>query len=285
MASYLKWAGSKNSVLNILLPLFPEDYNKYIEPFLGSASVFFGLYEQMEQDYFHDKFPKAILNDVNPWLINCHKQVRSDPEKFIEHCVRIEQEYADNPKDYYFDIRSKFQALSEGNDLALRAAQFMLINKACFNGLWRVNKSDQFNVPWNKKSRVSLKSNIRACSRLLNNHASIHNEEFDIFLIKHVGSGDFVFLDPPYVPASDTANFTSYTSEKWDDEKTYLLRDVLDEIDRLGAKFMMTNSTSPMVLDLFGKWNVRTMKVHRFIKAIKSDENRNKINETIITNY
>jgi DNA adenine methylase len=287
--SYLKWVGGKGQISEELIARFPENFERYIEAFSGSAALFFAYYaKQSAPDIFDDSSPPpALLNDTNPWLINCHKEVTYRHDTVKKYLDRLEVEHAKDPEGHYKRIRSSFQDLFDSNEIpSQRAAEFIYINKTCFNGLWRVNAKGEYNVPFNGKTKVNLYDpSLMKCSEMLKQYATISYWDFDTFIRRVATKGDFFFLDPPYVPISDTANFTGYTEGGWTDKDDEKLVKVLEFIDSTGAKFLMTNSDAPRVYALFGKWKIEELKVHRFVKALHGEDTREKVNETVITNY
>ena len=295
--SFLKWAGGKTQLAPVLLQQYPKGIARYIEPFFGSGSMVFEYIDAFKlkptEIDFGDNIrvvPPVVVNDNNPLLMNCHRIVSEKPAELKARLLEIESEYmsAHSPKAYFYEKRK--QVTGKANVLPLElAAIFVFVNKTCFNGIWRVNSRGLFNVPWNKREAVNLPSRqIDRCSDLLSKHVELYSQDFEEFLYEQVNSGDFVFLDPPYIPLSSTSSFTSYTAEGWravDDER---LADCLKEINRRGAKFMMTNSSSYKVFQLFGQWNINTVDAHRFVKAVKrgkQKQDREKIKETVTTNY
>lgn len=285
---YLKWAGGKSSLSEELLIRFPADYDRYIEPFLGSAAMYFACCPPAD-DLFSKTVP-ALLNDLNSILIGTHECVSQDCEK-VKKLVDAAQKVFDDAEDkksHYYACRKEFNSLMKDMQYEksyILAASFIFINKTCFNGLWRVNSKGVFNVPWNQSEKVKIcSSSINECSRMLS-QAELFNMPFDEFIEQNVREGDFVFLDPPYIPMSETAAFTSYTSDGWSNEDDSRLVEMLNLIHERKAKFLMTNSGSPLVRELFGQWDIDTIRAHRFIRAQGKDESREKVNETVIRNY
>jgi len=288
MSSYLKWVGGKGKLAPDLINLFPQHINRYFEPFVGSGAMFFSYFRYSEQkDMFDEQTyaSVAILNDFNSHLINCHEQVASSIDDMIPILERLEDSHRKDPQAFYHKIRES--VTKSDRDKLQSAAEFIYINKTCFNGIWRVNKSGGFNVPWNKKKDINLAStHIQRCSKLLKQYAEFVNTDFETFIKScEFSEGDFVFLDPPYIPVSATSNFVSYTEDGWDYKCDLRLKGCLEYLDNQGVKFMMTNSDADLVYDLFGKWNIGTIRAHRFVKALKGEGTRTKVDETVTTNY
>lgn len=291
--SYLRWVGGKSQIADVLIRQFPQDISRYIEPFCGSCAMFFAYYG-VEDDIFNEK-PPALLSDCNFHLMNTHEAVKNQPERVIEILKRVQSVFDNqgNKSEHYYRCREEFnnEILSKPQchfGSVIEAVSFIAINKMCFNGLWRVNSSGLFNVPFNQKENIQFcsKKILNRCSELLN-LAELSCNDFRTFIEDNVKQGDFVFIDPPYIPLSATSSFTSYTDEGWESPKDdQSLNEMLKIIDKKGAKFMMTNSESSLVYNIFKQWNINHVDVHRFVKAIsKPNEKRSKIKETVVTNY
>lgn len=290
MRSYLKWVGGKRQLVESLLRLFPRDIKRYIEPFFGSGSMFFSYYSLIE-DRNSDIFdfvviPFACVNDLNPWLMNCHRMVSLHCEDVV---LELENFISgrENNLELYQEIREKFQGLLGVDDIKC-CVYFIYINKSCFNGIWRVNSKGRFNVPWNQKVDMGIydERTLFGCSEMLRHYSDLYSLDFIEFM-EGVGyrSGDFVFLDPPYIPISSTSNFSSYVEGGWGDRENNLLKELLIDLDRSGVKFLMTNSSSDEVYRLFGSYNIMELDAHRFVKALDHEDSRHKIKETVIRNY
>lgn len=287
IGSYLRWVGGKTQLASELIRRLPEKFERYLEPFCGSAALFFCYYGSLRNyDMFstQDAVP-ALLNDSNEALINCHQCIANRPIAVWPHINSLAAEHAADPEGVYYRIRKTFNRMD--GDSFRKAAEFIYINKTCFNGLWRVNSSGDFNVPSNgsKRFRISWLA-LQRCWLLFRDHATLSCGGYAEFLWSKVRKGDFVFLDPPYIPLSTTSSFTSYTQDGWTDRDNLQLADILSQLDSIGVKFLMTNSSSPLVYELFGKWNIQEVKAHRFVKALSgSGGKRDKVEETVITNY
>ena len=201
MSPVLKWAGGKTQLLNEISARLPADFHHYYEPFIGGAAVLFGITPE-----------HAYINDINEQLINLYKQLKTSADSVIAKVNELD----DVPctKEIYYAVREQYNAKIANREIDAECAALMIwINKHCFNGLYRVNKKGLFNVPYN--NRVNGKSidesNIRAIADYLQkNDVSITCLDFEN-ACESVTSGDFVYFDSPYVPVSDTANFTDYT--------------------------------------------------------------------------
>ena len=274
VAPFLKWVGGKRQLMPSIVEHLPENIKNlnYSEPFIGGGAVLFHLQPK-----------NAIINDFNEELVNVYNVIKNNLSELIADLKKH-----DNNADYFYEIRG-LDRTEQFNDLTpvQRASRIIFLNKTCFNGLWRVNSSGDFNVPSNgsKRFRISWLA-LQRCWLLFRDHATLSCGGYAEFLWSKVRKGDFVFLDPPYIPLSTTSSFTSYTQDGWTDRDNLQLADILSQLDSIGVKFLMTNSSSPLVYELFGKWNIQEVKAHRFVKALSgSGGKRDKVEETVITNY
>ena len=269
---FTKWTGGKRQLLSVIKSLMPDNYNRYFEPFIGGGALFFDL------------APKtAYINDFNSELINCYQQIKDNPKELIDLLTRHQ---TNNSKDYYLSLRSvdRDNRINEMSPME-RAARIMYMLRVDFNGLYRVNSKNQFNVPYGryKNPKIVDETLILAISDYLNkNNIQILNCDFEC-AVKDVKSGDFVYFDPPYIPLSETSAFTSYTHEGFSYEEQVRLRDVFRKLDRKGAYVMLSNSSSPLVEELYKGFNIHKVDANRTNGAKSSS--RGKISEIIVTNY
>ncbi len=265
---FLKWVGGKRQLMGALLKKLPQRFNRYHEPFLGGGALFFSTLPD-----------NASLSDLNSNLIETYCVVRSDPEGLIESLSKHIYE-----KEYFYRMRSMDRDASFSSLTPLeRASRFIYLNKTCFNGLYRVNQDGYFNVPFGKYSnpRILIPDNIRACARALRS-ATISCGGFDKVL-DATTAGDFVYLDPPYAPLSSTSNFTSYQERGFSIEDQHSLKIVCDSLSQKGVKWMQSNSSAPLILDLYRDYTIETVPAIRAINSKGSK--RGVVEECIITNY
>lgn len=269
---FTKWTGGKRQLLPVIKSFMPSSYNNYFEPFVGGGALFFDL------------TPKsAYINDFNSELINCYCQIKEHPNELIK-LLKFHQK--NNTKEYYLDLRSvdRDDRISAMSDVE-RAARIMYMLRVDFNGLYRVNSKNQFNVPYGryKNPKIVDESLILSISDYLNeNDIQILNVDFKK-AVKDVKAGDFVYFDPPYIPLSETSAFTSYTHEGFSYEDQVRLRDVFKELSNRGAFVMLSNSSSPLVEELYQEFNIHKVEAIRTNGAKSSS--RGKISEIIVTNY
>ncbi|VSR10638.1 modification methylase [Streptococcus pneumoniae] len=269
---FTKWTGGKRQLLPVIRELMPKTYNRYFEPFVGGGALFFDL------------APKdAVINDFNAELINCYQQIKDNPQELIE-ILKVHQEY--NSKEYYLDLRSadrdeRIDMMSE----VQRAARILYMLRVNFNGLYRVNSKNQFNVPYGryKNPKIVDEELISAISIYLNNNQlEIKVGDFEKAIVD-VRTGDFVYFDPPYIPLSETSAFTSYTHEGFSFADQVRLRDVFKRLSDTGAYVMLSNSSSALVEELYKDFNIHYVEATRTNGAKSSS--RGKISEIIVTNY
>lgn len=271
----LKWVGGKRQLLDEIIPIIPKKYSTYVEPFLGGAAVLFELQPN-----------KAIINDYNKELINVYCVIRDFPEELINE---LEKHRENNSEEYFYQIRSldrsdNFFYLTDIE----RAARIIYLNKTCYNGLYRVNSSGQFNSPYGKYKNPNIVNEvtIRAVSKYLNkNKIQIKNGDYKDVL-KGLRKGAFVYLDPPYMPISSSSSFTGYTEGGFDYEKQKELRDECLKLNKKGIKFLLSNSYCPEILELYNDkdiFKIIEVKAKRNINS-KADK-RGEIKEVLIYNY
>ena len=260
----IKWAGGKQRLLTVYRKLFPKEFKNYHEPFLGSGAVFF---------YLRPK--KAVLIDKNEELINFYRVVRDFPEELMELVLSYKVS-----KEFYYEIRSLNPR--ELNEIQ-RAARFLYLNKTAYNGLWRVNSKGEFNVPFGRYKKVKFfdRDNLLRASELLK-RATIICGDFEEVL-NYVNKGDFVYMDPPYYPLSETSNFSNYTSDGFSKEDHIRVYNTFKKLDEVGCFVMLSNSDTEFIRNLFKDYSIIEVKAPRFINC--KAEGRKPITELVIRNY
>ncbi|MHA1802934.1 MAG: DNA adenine methylase [Promethearchaeota archaeon] len=265
---FLKWAGGKRQIISQMAPYFPRKFNRYIEPFLGGGAIFFYLMPI-----------KAILIDINEELINVYQVIQENVKELIRSLKKHK-----NERDYYYMIRNldrnpeAFKALSPVE----RASRTIFLNRTCYNGLYRVNRKGEFNVPFGRYKNPNYcdEKNLWAVHEALRNVELIHGSfETCLELAK---KDDFVYFDPPYAPISESANFTSYTRHDFGIEDQLKLKKVFERLDERGCKLMLSNSYTDFILKLYEDYKIIILKAKR---AINSDgTKRGEINEILVVN-
>jgi DNA adenine methylase len=265
---FIKWVGGKSKLIQVYkgLNLIPE-FDRYYEPFLGGGAMFWHLQPR-----------KAHLFDSNAELINAYRVVRDHPTELI-YWLSVHQTM--HSKEYYYSMRSRELKLK-----ILRAARFIYLNKTCFNGVYRVNKAGVFNVPIGKQEKVFIfdQNNIQNASNALKN-VSIDCLDFRTSLLPDAREWrhSFTFIDPPYVPLSQTSNFTGYTADGFslDDQKD--LRKSVDQISDRNGKFLLCNSDTEVVRELYDGYKITRIMASRAVNC--DGTKRGKVGELAITNY
>lgn len=245
----LKWAGGKTQVLEDLLPKVPSSYGRYIEPFFGGGAMFFAL--QPEQ---------AVIADSNPELINLYRQVANHVDDVIGQLKKYE-----NTQEMFYAVRGQdWTMLSE----AEAAARTIFLNKTCFNGLYRVNKKGQFNVPFGKykKPKICDEEGLKAASAALKK-AEIVCGDYLLVLEHYAQPGDFVFLDPPYLPISEYSDFKRYTKEQFYEEDHVELAKMVKTLHERGCHVILTNSNHPLVHELYAPFTIDVIQTKRHISC------------------
>ena len=264
---FLRWAGGKQLLLKHILPFIYKDYdqNTYWEPFLGSGAFFFALRPK-----------RAVLSDLNKHLINCFKAIKDDPYEVHEHLSKFTKTIT--PSNYY-KIRNDFNK----NGLSIiNAARFIYLNRTCFNGLYRVNKNEKFNVPYGYKKNpiIPTKEDLLNACNLLQNSLIISGSYEDVLV--NAEKGDFIYLDPPYPPLDKTSYFNNYTKQKFTHKDQILLSRVSKELDKKGCLLMISNADLKEIRDLYHGWDIQSLSVVRWITCKRT---KHKVNEIIIRNY
>lgn len=270
---FVKWAGGKRQIIDKLKEYAPIEFNTYYEPFVGGGALLFEL------------SPKtAVINDYNKELINVYECVK-DENKFQKMCSELNSYETKHSEEFYYDIRNKDRDKNKFNKTAdyKRAARTIYLNKACFNGLYRVNSKNEFNVPFGKKDKVNTYdgNNLITVSNYLSmNDIKVLCEDFETSL-ESAKEGDFVYIDPPY--DSDTHTFNSYTDTGFDKEEQKRLASVFKKLDNKGVKVMLSNHNTSLINELYKGFNIHVIDAKRSINA--NGNKRGKVEEVIITNY
>ena len=274
---FVKWAGGKAQLLSQMAPFFPASFRRYIEPFVGGGAVFFHLFRQGR---LADQ--KGVLIDSLEELINCYCTIQSNVEGLIAELRRHGPHKHD--REYFYAVRawdrSPDYAQRDGIE---RAARFLYLNRICYNGLYRVNRRGEFNVPFGRHHNPTIcaADNLRTVSQALQGITLLAGDFTRC--LETAAAGDFVYLDPPYDPLSGTANFTSYTSDDFGAADQRRLADLFRELDRRGCLVMLSNSSTPFSRELSGGYEQVEVQA---IRAISSKGNaRGPIPELLVMNY
>ena len=290
---FIKWVGGKGQLLSEINKLYPvelgKNINKYAEIFVGGGAVLFDILSKYKLD-------EVYISDKNLELINTYKSIRDNVDILIKSLKEMEEQYIpldnENRKDYYYKKREEYNSLkisSEVNNIE-KAVLFIFLNKTCFNGLYRVNKKGEFNVPMGayKKPKICDEENLKNVSLTLRNVKIVYADYRESE--KFIDDKTFVYIDPPYRPLNITSSFTSYTENDFNDKEQIELAEYINVLNKKGAKIVISNS-DPKNNDiddnffdkLYKNYNINRVKATRMLNSNASL--RGAINELLITNY
>ena len=271
VAPVVKWVGGKRQLLDEITPLLPKKIPSYCEPFLGGGAVLFSVQPK-----------RAIVNDLNQDLVTVYEVIRDDVEVLLESLKKHE-----NSQEYFYTIRDMdrdketYQSMSKIE----KASRLLYLNKTCFNGLFRVNSSGEFNSPFGyyRNPNIVNEPVLRVVSQYFNtNNITFYSEDFSETL-KRVRKGGFVYLDPPYDPVSDTSSFTGYNKGGFDKKEQIRLKECCDELTKSGVKFMLSNSATDFIKELYQEYEITIVKAKRAVNAVAS--RRGAVEEVLVRNY
>lgn len=263
---FVKWVGGKRSIIDDLIKRLPAEFGQYWEPFVGGGALFFEI---------RHRLTSATLSDSNLELTITYNAIKRDPASLI---TKLEEHARKHNAKYYYRVRDQ-QSLQDPIDVA---ARFLYLNKTCYNGLYRVNKKGEFNVPVGSYTNPEIvqRDNIMLCSAALQT-AQIEYRGFDTITPE---TGDFVYFDPPYHPAGP-GSFTKYTKLDFSEKDQARLRDFALKLHKQSVKVMVSNSDTPFIRDLYSAttWHVAEVKAPRMVNC--KPDGRGAVSELIITNY
>lgn len=272
IAPFLKWVGGKRQIMSSIVELLPKNISKYeyVEPFVGGGAVLFHLQPKM-----------AIINDSNTELINVYEVIKKDLDSLIHELKKHK-----NESDYFYQIRGLDRVKGLGKLTKVeRASRIIYLNKTCFNGLYRVNNAGEFNAPFGryKNPNIVNEPTLKAVCKYLNsNDIKLVNNDFKDIL-KKAKDCSFIYLDPPYHPLSEGSNFTGYVQGGWNIFDQIRLKQACDELHSRKIKFLLSNSASDFIKDLYKDYSINIIKANR---SINSDgEKRGEVDEVLIRNY
>jgi len=289
---FLKWAGGKGQLLSEIEKYYPfnDRITKYAEPFVGGGAVLFDILGKYNLD-------EIYISDINAELINTYGIIRNNIDELVAMLMVMQSEFVPMNKEhrivYYMAKRERFNDLKvNGNETVNieKAALMIFLNKTCFNGLYRVNKKGLFNVPMGsyKNPRICDEENLRAVSKKLKNVKIIcgdYRQSADF-----IDENTFVYFDPPYRPITDTANFTAYTENLFNDNEQIELAKFADDMHRKGAKVVISNSDpknanteDDFFENIYSEFKIKRVEAKRMINC--NSEARGKVNELLISNY
>ena len=270
---FVKWAGGKRQLLEEIHARLPKDLeeHKYYEPFVGGGALLFNL-----------EHSNAVINDMNWALVNVYRQLQGDMGVIVMSLLdMMDDDLRARGKEYYYEVRTRFnQGLSEHEETTPMAAMFIFLNKHCFNGLYRVNKKGEFNVPYNNSTASSQDpDNMLKILKFLKS-VEIRQGDFED-ACRDCTAGDFVFFDSPYAPLKDDS-FDSYTKEGFPKEDHERLASLFERLADKGVRCMLTNHDTPFIRDLYKDFKIETVNVKRSINRNASGRTGT---ELIVTSY
>ncbi len=271
VAPVVKWVGGKRQLLDALTPLMPARISRYCEPFVGGGALLFRCQP-----------PTAHINDINAELINIYRTIQQDVEALIAALAQHR-----NEADHFYAVRDwdRDKAAYDRLSDVQKAARILYLNKTCYNGLFRVNAAGEFNTPFGryKNPNIVNAETLRAVSAYFNTAAIRFSSTDYAAVLDEVPKGTFVYIDPPYDPVSDTANFTGYTKGGFDRSEQTRLRDCCDALDRRGIRFMLSNSATDFIKSLYARYNITIVQAKRAINSVSTG--RGAVDEVVVRNY
>lgn len=291
---FVKWAGGKGQLLDAFRQYYPlrlieGRIRRYIEPFVGGGAVLFEILQQY-------KIEEAFIFDINEDLINTYIVIKKNVDALVQYLLDLESKYLSlaekNRKEMFYEIRDSYnsQTLKSNKQNIERAAQFIFLNRTCFNGLYRVNRAGHFNVPSGdyKNPTICDEKNLYAVSSLLQRVHIFTGDYMES--AKYVNRDSFVYFDPPYRPLNITSNFTSYSKFDFSDDDQVQLAHFFEEMNDTGASLMLSNSDPKnenpednFFDELYGKFYIHRIKAKRAINSKGS--RRGLVSEILVTNY
>ena len=288
---FLKWAGGKTQLIEQIKKQIPRNIKTngftYIEPFVGSGAVLFWILEEFPN------LEKAIINDINQDLTNSYLTIKHNVADLIQILKKWETEYhsisenQEKKKKYYYEKRNLFN--SRNSDQTTQSALFIFLNRTCFNGLYRVNRKNEFNVPIGsyKTPQICNEENLIAVSKALQK-VTILNGDFSETL-KYADKKTFFYFDPPYKPLNETSSFNSYAKDEFNDSEQIRLKEFCEELDKKGHQWILSNSdvkgkdiNNNFFDELYASFNILRVNARRSINA--NPNKRGQLTELLITN-
>jgi len=284
---FVKWVGGKTQLIDQLEALLPADFDQwenvtYIEPFVGGGAMLFYMLQT------HSNIKSAVINDINPDLTTCYKVVKDSPTELVQALKDIQKEYyalnsEEARKQFYLLMRDEFN--TKMLDDIRNTTLFFFLNRTCFNGLYRVNKSGRFNVPFGKYETPTIcdANTIYADSELLQN-VEILTGDYQQTLT-HAKDNTLFYFDPPYRPLNSTSSFNDYTKEAFNDLAQKRLKEFCDQVEKAGYKFMLSNSDCKDMFfdDLYLQYTIARVWASRSVNA--NPNKRGKLQEILVRNY
>jgi DNA adenine methylase len=271
---FLKWVGGKSRLLDRLLPIFPDSFEAYFEPFFGGGAAFFALAPVTGQ-----------INDINKALMGAYSNVKKHVGQVIDALQVLSDEYlplsSEDQQIFYYVRRDEYN--QESRATIRKTALLIFLNKTCFNGLYRENRKGEFNVPFGKRDKPTIcdEGTLRATSKALK-YVKISSGSF-VDAVVNAKKDDFIYFDPPYYPLNSTSSFTSYSANGFLADDQIKLKELVDDLTVRGVKVALSNSDTPFIRDLYKNYRHEFLTVNRGISAMSSK--RGKVSEIVVLNY
>jgi len=268
--TFIKWAGGKRRIIDAIENQLPKIIERYFEPFIGAGAVFFYIKEKYKPRY-------CLISDINEDLINTYLAVRDKVDLLMYHLRKYKKNHSD---EFYYEIREKFNANKIRG--VNRAASFIYLNKTCFNGLYRVNSKNEFNVPIGRQDNTEIfnMENLKRASKLLRGVKIKIKDYREIASLTK--EGDLVYLDPCYDPLTKKS-FANYTPERFNESDRHELYKFIEKLNDKKIKFLLSNNNLEIIRSLYKGYNISKLMVSRPINSVASG--RGKIPELLIRNY
>ena len=267
---FVKWVGGKTQLLSVIHEMMPKDYNRYYEPFVGGGALFFDLQPE-----------DAVINDINPSLINTYRQLRADAALVNHHLRLLDEAIAHEGEAYFYDVRTLFNEKMKKREMDSQlAAIFIFLSKHSFNGLFRQNSKGEYNSPSNHETGPSTPEEILLADGEVLRGKTVLCGDFEQ-AVRDADRNDFVFIDSPYAPLKATS-FDKYTATGFAKEEHERLACVFRDLNSRGCQCMLTNHNTEFIRSLYDGFNMREVSVRR---SINSDGAHRHGKEIIITNY
>lgn len=265
----LKWIGGKGKLLKNLVLSVPKDYDFYVEPFVGGGALLFSINPS-----------SGIINDANRELINFYRQVRDNPLELLDLANSI-----DLSAEIYYSLRQEDREKNwrETKSCLYRAARFLYLNRTAFNGIWRVNSKGSMNTPYGKYTKITLPTpdHFLKISKILRNLKILDVDFYKT--LEYITKDTFVYLDPPYIPYSETANFTNYSSAGFAIKDQERLVEYCKVVNSKQGKFLLSNSDTPLTRALYKDFIIEAVDVYHSVGALA--KSRKDKGEVLISNY
>ncbi len=271
VAPVVKWVGGKRQILDQITKYVPETFSTYYEPFLGGGAVLFELQPK-----------KAVVNDINNELMNIYEVIRDNVEELIEDLNKHK-----NDEDYFYKVRELDRDKQRYNKMTPveKASRIIFLNKTCYNGLFRVNKAGEYNAPFGnyKNPNIVNETTLMAVSSYFNKSKIRFTCQDFAEVLKRSRKGAFVYLDPPYDPVSETASFTGYDKGGFDRDEQVRLKKTCDKLNKKGVKFLLSNSATDFIKDLYKDYKIEVIQAKRAINS-RADK-RGEVDEVLVMNF